>query len=179
MRCAFLMEPASVRLRGLGGNPLQGSDALGFADGYCPWNLSLGQRTGDGKFDGEAFWVGCGCFFLGGRGRGRGTPGHVLPRRFRRTTRVPNSPVYVIYYMLSSGGFAAACLQAIAKGVLDPRCPGQTRALFKLRQPVDLFHALKTVKGLLHLVPPRTPRSSGYGVLCTCGSCCMLFLLNV
>ncbi len=31
-----------------------------------------------------------------------------------------------------------------------------------------LFHTPKTVKGLLHLVPPRTPRSSGYGVLCTC-----------
>ena len=31
--------------------------------------------------------------------------------------------VYVIYYMLSSGSFAAACLQAIAKGVLDPRLP--------------------------------------------------------
>ncbi len=31
-----------------------------------------------------------------------------------------------------------------------------------------LFHTLKTVKGLLHLVPSRTPRSSGYGVLCTC-----------
>jgi hypothetical protein len=31
-----------------------------------------------------------------------------------------------------------------------------------------LLHALKTVKGLLHLVPPRTPRSSGYGVFYTC-----------
>ena len=27
--------------------------------------------------------------------------------------------------MLSSGGFAATCLQVITKGVLDPRCPGQ------------------------------------------------------
>ncbi len=31
--------------------------------------------------------------------------------------------MYVIYYMLSSGGFAASCLQSIAKGVLDPRLP--------------------------------------------------------
>jgi hypothetical protein len=30
--------------------------------------------------------------------------------------------------------------------------------------PVDLVHTLKTVKGLLVLVPPRTPRSSGYDV---------------
>ncbi len=46
--------------------------------------------------------------------------------------------------------------------ILD--CPGQTRALLRLQQPVDLVHALKTVKGLLLLVPPRTPRSSGYDV---------------
>jgi hypothetical protein len=37
-------------------------------------------------------------------------------------------------------------------------------ALFGIRQPVDLVHTLKTVKGLLLLVPPRTPRSSGYDV---------------
>jgi hypothetical protein len=36
--------------------------------------------------------------------------------------------------------------------------------MFKFRQLDDLFHVLKTVKGLLHLVPPRTPRISGYGV---------------
>jgi hypothetical protein len=46
---------------------------------------------------------------------------------------------------------------AIADGAPDPRCPGQTRAMFKFRQPDDLFHALKTVKGLLLLVPPPTP----------------------
>ncbi len=27
----------------------------GFMDGDCPGNLSLGQHTGDGKFDGESF----------------------------------------------------------------------------------------------------------------------------
>ena len=60
---------------------------------------------------------------------------------------------------------------ATADGAPDPRCPGQTFALFKFRQPEYLFHALKTgdcvssfVKGLLLLVPPRTPRSSGYDV---------------
>ncbi len=51
---------------------------------------------------------------------------------------------------------------------------GSARALFKIRQPIDLFHTLKTVKGLLHLVPPRTPWNSEYGVLCTCGLCYML-----
>ncbi len=65
------------------------------------------------------------------------------------------------------------------QGVPGPRRPGQTRVLFKFRQPVDLFHTLKTVQGLLHLVPPRTLWSSGHGVLCTCGLCYMLFLLYV
>jgi len=70
--------------------------------------------------------------------------------------------VYVIYYMLVSGSFTATCLQVIAKGVLDPRLPWADTFAVRLRQPVDLVHTLKTVKGLLLLVPPRTPRSSGY-----------------
>jgi hypothetical protein len=77
--------------------------------------------------------------------------------------RVPNSPcVYVIYYMLGSGSFAATCLQDIAKGVFDPRLPWADTFTVRLRQPVDLVHVLKTVRGLLLLVPSRTPRSSGY-----------------
>ncbi len=64
--------------------------------------------------------------------------------------------------MFHSGGCAAASLQAIAKGVLDPRLPWADTCAVRLRQPVELVHALKTVKGLLLLVPPRTPRSSGY-----------------
>jgi hypothetical protein len=66
-----------------------------------------------------------------------------------------------------------------SNGAPDPRGPGQTRVLLKFRQPVDPVHTLKTVKGLLHLVPSRTPRNSGYGVLCTWGLCYMLFLLYV
>jgi hypothetical protein len=81
--------------------------------------------------------------------------------------------------MLGSGSFAATCLQDITKGVLDPRLPWADTFAVRLRQPVDLVHTLKTVKGLLLLVPSRTPRSSGYGVLCTCGLCYMLFLLYV
>jgi hypothetical protein len=66
--------------------------------------------------------------------------------------------------MLSSRGFTAACLQVITKGVLDPRLSWAERVLLGLRQPADLVHTLKTVKGLLLLVPPRTPRSSGYDI---------------
>jgi hypothetical protein len=37
--------------------------------------------------------------------------------------------------------------QTIANGDPDPRNPGQTHVLLKLRKPVDLFHTLKTMKG--------------------------------
>ncbi len=59
--------------------------------------------------------------------------------------RVPNSPcVYVIYYMLDSGSFAATCLQDIAKGVLDPRLPWADTFDVRLRQPVDLEYITYT-----------------------------------
>jgi hypothetical protein len=60
------------------------------------------------------------------------------------------------------GSVIRECLQVIAKGVLDPRLPWADTCDVRLRQPVDLVHTLKTVKGLLLLVPSRTPRSSGY-----------------
>ncbi len=93
------------------------------------------------------------------------SPGSVFSRWH---TFLNPSIFYVIYDVLSSGGFTVSCLQTIVNGVPDSRYPGQTRVLFKFRQPDVLFHTLKTVKGLIHLVPSRTPRTSGYGVLFTC-----------
>jgi hypothetical protein len=70
------MTSTRGRLLVLGGNPLHGSDALDSRMGTCLWDLSLGLLTGEGRFDGETFLGGLLIFFLGGRGRGRGTPGH-------------------------------------------------------------------------------------------------------
>jgi hypothetical protein len=67
-------------------------------------------------------------------------------------------------FLLISGGFTAACLHTITKGVLDPRCPGKCTCVLQVsttRRPVP---HIRTVKGQLHLVPSRTPRSSGYDV---------------
>ena len=114
-------------------------------------------------------------FFLGGRGRGRGAPGCVLLRGFSQDERAPNSPVCVIYYMLSSGSFAAACLQAIAKGgssILGR--PGQTCAMFQastVRRPV---HTLTTVEGLLSSFRHGLHGTVGMVFLCTCGLCCYM-----
>ena len=69
----FLMESTRGRLLVLGVNPFPGVNYTGFVDGDCLWNLSLGQSTGDGTFDGETFFGRlCVIFFLGGRGRRRG-----------------------------------------------------------------------------------------------------------
>ncbi len=61
-------------------------------------------------------------FFLGGRG-GKRKCQVTVSRVGRWTTRAFKQPHFVIYYMLSSGSFAKACLQANTKGVLDPRLP--------------------------------------------------------
>ena len=86
---------------------------------------------------------------------------------------------YILYIEL--WGFHCRMLETITNGASDPRCPGQTCLLFKFRQPDDLFHTLKTVKGLLRLVPSRTPQSSGmmfhvHEVYVTCYFCYMFSL---
>jgi hypothetical protein len=55
-------------------------------------------------------------------------------------------------------------LQAVAKSALDPRCPGQHTCVVQASTTRRPVHTLKTVKGMLLLVLPRTPRSSGYDV---------------
>ncbi len=54
----------------LGVDPFAGDRCSGFVDGDCLWDLSRAS-TGDGKFDGKVFWVGCGWFFLGRLGEGK------------------------------------------------------------------------------------------------------------
>jgi hypothetical protein len=98
----------------------------------------------------------------GGRGRGCGTPGRVLLRRFRRTTRVPNIPGCILY--VDQWGFRFSMSSDHREG--GPRSSialGRTCAVqaSTTRRPI---HGLKTVKGLLLLVPSRIPRSSGYDV---------------
>ncbi len=153
----FLMGSTRGRILVLGVNPYPGVRSTEITDGDCLWDLSLGKRTGDGEFDGETFWVGCGWFFLGGSGEGKRNYRSRTAVCFRRTTRGSKQP-FLCYILYNE----------------------QWRFRFiNFRQPDDLLHTLKTVKGLLHLVPSRTPRSSGYGVLSTCGLCYMIFLLYV
>ena len=81
---------------------------------------------------------------------------------FRRTMRVPNIPVFMYILYVGQRRFHCSMLQAISKSALDLDALGSARALFRLRQPVDLVYASIYVKGLLLLVP--SPRSGGYDV---------------
>jgi hypothetical protein len=80
--------------------------------------------------------------FLGEKGEGKRSSRVCVAEKFSQDERTPNSPVCVIYYMLSSGGFTAACLQTITKGgssILGHTPWTDVYDVFRLRQPVDLF----------------------------------------
>ncbi len=67
--------------------------------------------------------------FLGGTGEGKRSSRVRVAEKFSQDEWDPNRPVCVLYYMLNSGGFTAACLQTITKGgssILGR--PGQTRS---------------------------------------------------
>ncbi len=55
----------------LGVDPFTEVRYTGFTDGDCLWDLSMGQRTGDGKFNGETFLGRLMVFCLGGEGQGK------------------------------------------------------------------------------------------------------------
>ena len=84
---------------------------------------------------------------------------------FRRTMRVPNSPcVYVIYYMLDSGSFAATCLQDIVKGgssILGR--PGKACDVSGFNNSSTCSNSDDS-GGAAAPRSTRTPRSSGYDV---------------
>jgi hypothetical protein len=93
----------------LGLNPFQKSASIDFRMTTTLWDLSLGRRTGDGKFDGT-FWGGLWMVFSwGGRGRGRGTQGDTLKFVFTGRLEVPNSPFYDIYYLLNTFRTSRKC----------------------------------------------------------------------
>jgi hypothetical protein len=96
--------------------------------------------AGFGNLMGRHFWVGCGCFFSWGVGGGEEELKDTTVEVFSQDDASPKQSCYVIYYMLSSGGFATHAFRSSRRvsSILESR--GSARALFKLRQPVDLCH---------------------------------------
>ena len=102
-------------------------------------------------------------FFLGGAGEGKRSSRARLPRRFRRRRGFQTALLYVIYYILRSGGFAVPCFRPSRKVASLLVALGQARALFGLRQPVDRART-EDSEGPAAPRSPRTPRSGGYDV---------------
>ncbi len=101
--------------------------------------------------------------FLGGTGGEEKASGYGHQGRSLDDVRFQTAPFCYILYV-EQWCFSTTCLQTITKGVLDPRLPWADASVVRLRHPVELVHSLKMVKGLWLLVPPQTPRSSGYDV---------------
>ena len=168
------MASTRGRLLVLGGNPVHGSDALDSRMGACLWDLSLGQHTGDGKPDGRRFWVGRGCFFLGGAGEGkrnsRARNAETMRRCFAGRCEFRTALcVYVIYYMLGSGGFAAACFRPSRKvpstsmpWAAHVRCSGFDNPSTSLR--IDICEGA--------VAPCSASTELCVCCLCTCVLCC-------
>ena len=103
-------------------------------------------------------------FFLGGEGEGKSSSRVCVAEKFSKDGG-RQTALFLCYILYVEQWWFRCSLQVITKGgssILGH--PGQTCVMFGRQQPVDLVHTLKTVKGLLLLVPPRTPRSSGYDV---------------
>jgi hypothetical protein len=86
----------------------------GFMNGDCPGNLSLGQHTVDGKYDGETFLGRTWMFFSGRNGGGKGDSRARAVETFSQDDTSSKQPwVYVIYYMLNGGGFCCSVVQLV------------------------------------------------------------------
>ena len=68
---------------------------------------SIPGHTGDGKFDGETLLGGLWMFFSWGDGGGEEELQGTTVETFSEDDTSSKHPCYVIYYMLSSGGFVA------------------------------------------------------------------------
>jgi hypothetical protein len=118
------------------------------------------------RFDEETFSGRLWMFFLGGAGEGKRSSRARFAEKFSQNGGLQTAPI--LCYILYVEQWRFRCFMSSGhreRGFFDPRTPwGQTRAMFQdstTRRPV---HSLTTVEGLLLLVPPRTPRSSGYDV---------------
>ena len=100
-----MMASTRGRLLVLGGSSVHGSDALNSRMGACLWDLSLG-RTGDGRLVGKRFRVGCWFFSWGGGGGEEELQGAAAEAFFADDASSKRPYIYVLYYILRSGGFA-------------------------------------------------------------------------
>ncbi len=152
----------------------------GFVDWDWPGNLLLGQCIGDEEvLMGRRFWVGCGFFFLGERGRGRGNSRASTVESFSQDDTSLRTTLFML--CIKSVEVSLQHLQTIAKvpSILETlgrhvRCSSfdnLTTSFTYWRQWRDcstLFrHGLHGAVGMVSYV---------HVVYVTCYFCCMLSL---
>ena len=100
--------------------------------------------------------------FLGGVGKGKRTRQGNTAESCSQETRGFKRP-HVVYYIFTQWNFRCCMLQPsrVVPPILDAL--GCARALFRLRQTGDQGR-IEDGEGAVILVPPRTPRRSGYVV---------------
>jgi hypothetical protein len=148
----------------------------GFVDVDCSWDLSLGHRIGDGKFDGKSFWVGCGWVFFVGRRGEEETPDHVQWGRFSFDDTcfqtVPFFMLYIIYWTVG------VSLNHVSDH--RERCPrssitwSDTCVVEVSTTWQPLPRTEENVRTWCTSFHHGTPRNSWYGVLLICNNplCC-------
>ena len=98
-----------------------------------------------------------------------------LAERLSQDGRAPNSPF--LYYILYVEQWRFHCSMSSGhreRGFLDPRTPWADACdVSGFNNPSTCSHSDDS-GGAAAFVPPRTPRSSGYDFLCTCGLCCYM-----
>ena len=93
-------------------------------------------------------------FFLGGRGRGRGVPGRVLLRSFRRTAGSKQPLCMFILYVEQWRFRCGMSSGHRERGFFDPRTPWADACDVSGFNNSSTCSTLTTVEGLLLLVPP-------------------------
>ena len=98
-----------------------------------------------------------------------------LAERLSQDGRTPNSPF--LYYISYVEQWRFRCSMSSGhreRGFLDPRTPWADACdVSGFNSPSTCSHSDDS-GGAAAFVPPRTPRSSGYDFLCTCGLCCYM-----
>ena len=137
-KSAFLMASTRGRLLVLGVDPFAEVRCTGFADGDCLWDLSLRQRTGDGKIDGETFLGRLLIFFFGGAGKSSSRVR--VAEKFSQDGGLQTALFLLLYIICCAVVVSLQSSGPSRKGV--PRSSdtlGRRVRCFRLQQPVDLF----------------------------------------
>ena len=135
---------------------------------------------------GRHFRVGCGSFSWGGGAGEEDSPGQLLQSRVRRRRAGSNGPIVYCFLYIPQWKFRCCMLQPSRKvpSILEPWAAHVRCSSF---DNPSTWTRIEDGEGAVILVPPRTPRRSGYVVyadavyvvICYMSSTCICLLFVV